>query len=79
MFKYDKDGNVNGTVLVDFQLINYGHPAYDILYLLYISGDSQFRYLKLDETILYINVKLILIFVLGQSTWTSVFTSIGIP
>ena len=79
MFKYDKDGNVNGTVLVDFQLINYGHPAYDILYLLYISGDSQFRYLKLDETILYINLELMLIFVLGQSTWTSVFTSIGIP
>ena len=44
MFKYDKDGNVNGAVLVDFQLINYGHPAYDILYLLYISSDSQFRY-----------------------------------
>ena len=43
MFKYDKDGNVNGTVLVDFQMINYGHPAYDVLYLLYISADSQFR------------------------------------
>ena len=26
-------------VLVDFQLINYGHPAYDILYLLYLSSD----------------------------------------
>ena len=43
MFKYDKDGNVNGTVLVDFQLILYGNPLYDVLYLLYISADSQFR------------------------------------
>lgn len=49
MFKYDKDGNVNGTVLVDFQLINYGHPAYDILYLLYISADSQFRANHMEE------------------------------
>merc|ERR1719245_2945522 len=49
MFKYDKDGNVNGTVLVDFQLINYGHPAYDILYLLYISADSQFRADHMEE------------------------------
>ncbi len=30
-------------MLVDFQLINYGHPAYDILYLLYVSGDTAFR------------------------------------
>ena len=43
MFKYDEDGKVNGTILVDFQLINYGHPAYDVLYLLYLSTDSQFR------------------------------------
>ena len=27
------------TVLVDFQLINYGHPAYDVLYLLFLSAD----------------------------------------
>ena len=44
MFKYDAEGKVKDTVLVDFQLINYGHPAYDVLYLLYISADSQFRY-----------------------------------
>ena len=28
------------TILVDFQLINYGHPAYDVLYLLYLSSDQ---------------------------------------
>jgi len=43
MFKYDEDGKVSGTILVDFQLINYGHPAYDLMYLLYLSTDTQFR------------------------------------
>jgi len=49
MFKYDKDGKVNGTILVDFQLINYGHPAYDVLYLLYLSTDSQFRSQHMED------------------------------
>jgi len=43
MFKYGEDGKVSGTILVDFQLINYGHPAYDLMYLLYLSTDTQFR------------------------------------
>jgi len=49
MFKYDQDGKVNGTILVDFQLINYGHPAYDVLYLLYLSTDSQFRSQHMED------------------------------
>lgn len=43
MYKYDEEGNVADTVLVDFQLINYSHPGYDLLYLLYISTDMEFR------------------------------------
>jgi len=43
MFKYDEDGKPAETILVDFQLINYGHPAYDVLYMLYISTDLEFR------------------------------------
>lgn len=43
MFKYNADGKATDLVLVDFQLINYGHPAYDILYLLYLSADTAFR------------------------------------
>ena len=39
MFKYSADGVVEKTMLIDFQLINYGHPAYDVLYLLYLSSD----------------------------------------
>ena len=39
MFKYDSEGKVEGTMLIDFQLINYGHPAYDVLYLFYHSSD----------------------------------------
>jgi len=44
MYKYSQGGQeVVDTSLVDFQLINYGHPAYDLLYLLYISVDTEFR------------------------------------
>jgi len=43
MFKYDSEGKVEGTMLIDFQLINYGHPAYDVLYLFYHSSDIEFR------------------------------------
>ena len=39
LYKYDEDDKVVATMLIDFQLINYGHPAYDVLYLLYISSD----------------------------------------
>jgi len=49
MFKYDQDGKVDGTILVDFQLINYGHPAYDLMYLLYLSTDTQFRDQHMEE------------------------------
>lgn len=43
LYKYDEDDKVVATMLIDFQLINYGHPAYDVLYLLYISSDIEFR------------------------------------
>ena len=43
MFKADSEGRVVDTVIVDFQLINYGHPAYDVLYMFYISTDLEFR------------------------------------
>ena len=49
MFKYDDEGKVNDTILVDFQLINYGHPAYDVLYMLYISTDLDFRNAHIDQ------------------------------
>jgi len=49
MFKYDQEGKVAETILVDFQLINYGHPAYDVLYLLYLSTDSQFRSQHMED------------------------------
>jgi len=49
MFKYNADGVVSETILVDFQLINYGHPAYDVMYLLYLSTDSQFRAAHMEE------------------------------
>jgi len=50
MFKYNEEsGAVQDIVLVDFQLINYGHPAYDILYLLYLSSDLEFRDSNMEQ------------------------------
>jgi len=54
MYKYDEvTGVVSDTVLVDFQLINYGHPAYDLLYILYISTDRQMRDQHMDQVMSY--------------------------
>jgi len=49
MFKYNDEDKVEDTILVDFQLINYGHPAYDVLYLLYLSSDQEFRDVNMDK------------------------------
>ena len=46
MFKYDEEGMVNGTILVHFKLINYGHTVYDLLYL---STDTDFRDQQMDQ------------------------------
>ena len=49
MFKYDSDKKVTNSILVDFQTISYRHPAHDILYLLYISTDLEFRNAHMTE------------------------------
>ena len=49
MFKYDENGKVVDTIFVDFQLINFGHPAYDLLHLMYTSTDNAFRNQHMDE------------------------------
>merc|ERR1719309_1366226 len=43
MFKYNQSDEPVDLVLVDFQLISVCHPAYDILYLLHLSSDLEFR------------------------------------
>jgi aminoglycoside/choline kinase family phosphotransferase len=48
------------VVLVDFQLINYGHPAYDILYLLYLSADTAFRDAHMQAAFHYVAIALFL-------------------
>lgn len=53
MFKYNAAKEVVDVILVDFQLINYGHPAYDILYLLYLSSDSEFREAQMEKCLLH--------------------------
>jgi len=49
MFKYDEDDKVEKTIMVDFQLINFGHPAYDVLYMLFISTDLEFREQHMEQ------------------------------
>uniref|UniRef100_A0A0K8U7Q6 CHK kinase-like domain-containing protein n=1 Tax=Bactrocera latifrons TaxID=174628 RepID=A0A0K8U7Q6_BACLA len=34
MFKYDAEGKIVDTVLIDYQMVNYGSPAKDLLYFL---------------------------------------------
>lgn len=49
MFNYDAEGKVSKSILVDFQMINFGHPAYDVLYMMYISTDMEFRNAHMAE------------------------------
>lgn len=49
MFKYNQSDEVEDLVLVDFQLISVCHPAYDILYLLYLSSDLEFRDTQMEK------------------------------
>lgn len=41
MFKYNDNGDVVDTVLVDFQLCSYGPPVLDVTYTLYTSSNSD--------------------------------------
>lgn len=34
MFKYDEEGKIVDAVLIDYQMVNYGSPAKDLLYFL---------------------------------------------
>ena len=43
MFNYGAEGKVSKSILVDFQMINFGHTAYEVLYMLYISTDMELR------------------------------------
>jgi len=43
LFSYDDEEKVNEIMLVDFQLLSFGHPAYDVIYVMYLSLDRDFR------------------------------------
>ncbi|CAB3227375.1 unnamed protein product [Arctia plantaginis] len=42
MFKYEKDVPIN-AVLVDFQCLRYGPPAFDLMVFMYLTTDRKFR------------------------------------
>jgi len=50
LFSY-KDGETDvpeDLIIIDYQLINYGHPCYDLVYFLYLNTDLEFRDANLD-------------------------------
>lgn len=53
MFKYDANGDVEDTVLVDFQICYYGPPVLDITYCLYTSSHNDVSESDWDMLIQY--------------------------
>lgn len=53
MFKYDCNGVVEDTVLVDFQICYYGPPALDVTYCLYTSSHNDVSESDWDMLIQY--------------------------
>lgn len=53
LFKKDEQKNINEVLLLDFQLCNWGSPAYDIIYALYMVASTETRQNHREEIISY--------------------------
>lgn len=53
LFKKDESDNINEVLLLDFQLCNWGSPAIDIIYALYLVASTEVRQNHRDEIISY--------------------------
>lgn len=53
LFSYSEDGSVEDLIIIDYQLINYGHPAYDLVYFIYLNTDLAFRDAHLKDVLRY--------------------------
>ncbi|XP_054733575.1 uncharacterized protein LOC129241311 [Anastrepha obliqua] len=51
MFKYDSQGNIEDTLLIDYQMINYGSPAKDLIYFLLSSTICDLKVKQFDYSI----------------------------
>jgi hypothetical protein len=51
LFSYDEDNAVKELIIIDYQLVNYGHPAYDLVYFIYLNTDLQFRDAHLKDVL----------------------------
>lgn len=55
LFSYDEADqdktDPKDLILIDFQLINFGHPAYDLVYFIYLNTDLAFRDAHLREVL----------------------------
>lgn len=53
LFKKDESDNINEVLLLDFQLCNWGSPALDIMYALYMVANNETRENHREEIISY--------------------------
>lgn len=53
MFKYNDNGEIEDTVLVDFQICYFGPPALDVTYCLYTSSNNEISELDWDMLVQY--------------------------
>lgn len=58
MFQYNDEGQRDNTLLVDFQLVQYGSPAHDLLYFLLSSVQQEIRLKEFDFFIKFYHTEL---------------------
>ncbi|XP_067633509.1 uncharacterized protein [Eurosta solidaginis] len=59
LFKYDREGNLEDTLLIDYQMINYGSPAKDLLYFLLSSTSYDVKLKHFDYFIRFYHENLV--------------------
>lgn len=51
LFSYDDNEEVKDLIIIDYQLVNFGHPAYDLVYFMYLNTDLEFRDAHLKDVL----------------------------
>uniref|UniRef100_W8BPP5 CHK kinase-like domain-containing protein n=2 Tax=Ceratitis capitata TaxID=7213 RepID=W8BPP5_CERCA len=59
MFKYDDNGKIEDTLIIDYQMINYGSPVKDLLYFLLSSTAYDLKIEKFDYFIKFYHDNLV--------------------
>lgn len=59
MFQYDAEGKIVDTVLIDYQMVNYGSPAKDLLYFLLSSTAHDLKVKEFNYLIKFYHENLV--------------------